>query len=217
MQAIVLASQRSDMPREVNITLRIIGYVCCLVFFLPATAHAHGGEIYRVAWLVIGAYQILLMLKMLSFKVLEGRRAIACTLYLLGVGLLWWLVLYRFQAEPKFHPELESQIRQLGFGKGEPLSNQYRFFEQLVGSQYAGYILIMFVIGLPLLSPLLIAWVIYRFVPLFRPSVRQSGDSPDCKLPRQGDTVKGELRASSWARYVAGGRPANASCGRSSL
>jgi hypothetical protein len=38
-----------------------------------------------------------------------------------------------------------------------------------------------------------------------------------CKLPRQGDTAKGELRASSWARYVVGGRPANASCGRSSL
>lgn len=37
------------------------------------------------------------------------------------------------------------------------------------------------------------------------------------KLPRQGDTSKGELRASSWARYKAGGRPANASWGRSSL
>ncbi len=182
------------MPREVNITLRIVGYVCCLVFFLPATAHAHGGEIYRVVWLVIGAYQILLMLKMLSFKVLEGRRAIACTLYLLGVGLLWWLALYGFQAEPKFHPELESQIRQLGFGKGEPLSNQYRFFEQLVGSQYAGYILIMFVIGLPLLSPLLIAWVIYRFVPLFRPPVRQSADSPD----KTSGGGRGQLRCAAW-------------------
>ena len=37
------------------------------------------------------------------------------------------------------------------------------------------------------------------------------------KLPRQGDTSKGELLASSWARYMAGGRPANASWGRSSL
>jgi len=37
------------------------------------------------------------------------------------------------------------------------------------------------------------------------------------KLPRQGDSIKGELLASSWARYVAGGRPANASWGRSSL
>ena len=38
-----------------------------------------------------------------------------------------------------------------------------------------------------------------------------------CKLPRQRDTVKGEFLTSSWARYRAGGRPANASCGRSSL
>ena len=37
------------------------------------------------------------------------------------------------------------------------------------------------------------------------------------KLPRQGDSGKGELLASSWARYMAGGRPANASWGRSSL
>ena len=37
------------------------------------------------------------------------------------------------------------------------------------------------------------------------------------KLPRQGDTSKGELLVSSWARYMAGGRPANASWGRSSL
>ncbi len=37
------------------------------------------------------------------------------------------------------------------------------------------------------------------------------------KLPRQGDTANGELRASRLARYVAGGRPANASWGRSSL
>ena len=32
-----------------------------------------------------------------------------------------------------------------------------------------------------------------------------------CKLPRQGDTANGELRASRLVRYVAGGRPANAS------
>jgi len=38
-----------------------------------------------------------------------------------------------------------------------------------------------------------------------------------CKLPRQGDNVNGELPASRLARYMAGGRPANASCGRSSL
>ena len=37
------------------------------------------------------------------------------------------------------------------------------------------------------------------------------------KLPRQGDSGKGESLASSWARYLAGGRPANASWGRSSL
>lgn len=37
------------------------------------------------------------------------------------------------------------------------------------------------------------------------------------KLPRQGDTSNGELRASRLARYVAGGRPAKASWGRSSL
>ena len=182
------------MPKEVNIALRIVTYVCCILFFLPATAHAYGDEIYSVAWVAIGACQILLMLKMLSFKELEGRRAIACALYLLGVGLLWLLVLYGFQAEPKFHPELESQFRQEGFGKGEPLSNQYRFFEQLVGSQYAGYILIMFVIGLPLLSPLLIAWVIYRFVPLFRPPVRQSADSPD----KTSGGGRGQLRCAAW-------------------
>lgn len=31
------------------------------------------------------------------------------------------------------------------------------------------------------------------------------------KLPCQRDTAKGEFLVSSWARYVAGGRPANAS------
>lgn len=160
--------------KRTNLTLRIIACAGCILLFLPATAHAHGGAIYSVAWLAIGAGQILLMLKMLSHKELEGRRTIACALYLLGVGLLWLLVSYGFQAEPKFHPELDSQIRQLGFGKGEPLSNQYRFFEQLVGSQCAGYILIMFVIGLPLASPLLIAWAIHKFlgVPLSSPPAR---------------------------------------------
>ena len=39
----------------------------------------------------------------------------------------------------------------------------------------------------------------------------------DRKLPRQGDSFMGEFLASTWARYVAGGRPANASWGRSSL
>lgn len=38
-----------------------------------------------------------------------------------------------------------------------------------------------------------------------------------CKLPCQRDTTKGELLDSSWARYVAGGKPASASWGRSSL
>lgn len=37
------------------------------------------------------------------------------------------------------------------------------------------------------------------------------------KLPRQGDSFNRELLASSWARYLAGGNPANASWGRSSL
>ena len=37
------------------------------------------------------------------------------------------------------------------------------------------------------------------------------------KLPRQGDSFNRELPASSWARYLAGGNPANASWGRSSL
>ena len=37
------------------------------------------------------------------------------------------------------------------------------------------------------------------------------------KLPRQGDTSKGELLAVIWARYVAGGTRAKASWGRSSL
>jgi len=37
------------------------------------------------------------------------------------------------------------------------------------------------------------------------------------KLPRQGDTFKGELLAVIWARYVAGGTRAKASWGRSSL
>ena len=162
------------MPKGVNIALRIIACVYCILFFLPATAHAYGDEIYSVAWLAIGACQILLMLKLLSFKELEGRRVIACAMYLLGVGLVWLLVSYGFQAEPKFHPDLDSQFRQMGFGQGEPLSNQYRFFEQLVGSQYAGYILIIFVIGLPLVSPLLIAWAIHRFlgVPLSRSPAR---------------------------------------------
>lgn len=32
-----------------------------------------------------------------------------------------------------------------------------------------------------------------------------------CKLPCQRDTGKGELLVSSWARYVAGGKPAKAS------
>jgi hypothetical protein len=38
-----------------------------------------------------------------------------------------------------------------------------------------------------------------------------------CKLPGQVDSGNGELLTSSWARYVAGDRPANASWGRSSL
>ena len=38
-----------------------------------------------------------------------------------------------------------------------------------------------------------------------------------CKLPGQRDTARGELLASRLARYVAGGMPANASWGRSSL
>ena len=39
----------------------------------------------------------------------------------------------------------------------------------------------------------------------------------DRKLPRQGDSFMGEFLASRWARYRTGGRPANASWGRSSL
>ncbi len=39
----------------------------------------------------------------------------------------------------------------------------------------------------------------------------------DRKLPRQGDTSRGELLVSRLARYMAGGNPANASWGRSSL
>ncbi len=38
-----------------------------------------------------------------------------------------------------------------------------------------------------------------------------------CKLPRQGDTSKGEVLASRWARYMAGGIPSSVSWGRSSL
>ena len=45
--------------------------------------------------------------------------------------------------------------------------------------------------------------------------------SPDgrwsCNLPRQGDTSKGEVLASRWARYRAGGMPSSGSWGRSSL
>ena len=40
---------------------------------------------------------------------------------------------------------------------------------------------------------------------------------PSRKLPRQGDTSRGELLVSRLARYMAGGNPANASWGRSSL
>jgi len=36
------------------------------------------------------------------------------------------------------------------------------------------------------------------------------------KIPGQGDSGKEEVLASSWAHFVAGGRPANASYGRSS-
>ena len=51
----------------------------------------------------------------------------------------------------------------------------------------------------------------------FLPYLKTLADAGFRKLPRQGDSGKGELLASSWARYMAGGRPANASWGRSSL
>lgn len=152
------------MFEQMKVIQKVMIAVFFIVFLLPGTAFAHGDGIYGVSWIVIGAIQILVMLKMLGGRKLSGHCVAAHASYLFGIGLIWLLVLYGFQAEPRFNLELQSQFNQMGFGKGETISNQSRFFEQLVGTQYSYYVLIMFLIGLPLASPFLIAWAIQKLL-----------------------------------------------------
>jgi hypothetical protein len=142
----------------------LILIVSAFLLVLPSVAYAHGEALYSAAWTLMGIYQFVCLAWMVSWKGLQGRRFVACLAYAIILGLLWWAVLYGFQAEPKFHPALESELRKIEPGIAERLGNQHRSFEAVFGSEYAEVLHFMFIFGVPILLPPLLAWGLYRFL-----------------------------------------------------
>jgi hypothetical protein len=134
---------------------------------LPTLAYTHDMSILYVApWTLIAGFQIFCMLRMVRLKGLEGRRLVACLVYAIVLGVMWWAVLYGFQEEPKVRLTLDRELSRLGVTPGieERQTHQYQTFVNTFGPDFAGGMHFIFIVGMPTLLPPLIAWGLHRFL-----------------------------------------------------